>query len=128
MTVATDASYTTTRDLTDGRSRPPHLRSWSDGWRHLRFLLLFSPRWLFFYPGFVLIFLGVAVGARLIGGQWDIGPVVLDVNTLLMCAAFALIGYQSIWFGVLSKAFASREGLSLIVREKSGLVGSGIVG
>lgn len=95
----------------DGRSRPPHLRSWSDGWRHLRFLLLFSPRWLFFYPGFVLIFLGVAVGARLIGGQWDIGPVVLDVNTLLMCAAFALIGYQSIWFGVLSKAFASREGL-----------------
>lgn len=95
----------------DGRSRPPHLRSWSDGWRHLRFLLLFSPRWLFFYPGFLLILVGLGVGARLTAGQWDIGPAILDVNTLLVCAAAVLIGYQSVWFGVLSKSFASREGL-----------------
>ena len=59
----------------DGRSRPPHLHTWRDGWRHLRFLLLYSPRWLFFYPGLVLI------------------------------------GYQSMWFALLSKCFASREGL-----------------
>lgn len=95
----------------DGRSRPPHLRSWRDGWRHLRFLLLFCPRWLFFYPGLVLVVVGLSLGVRLTISSWRIGPVVLDVNTLIVCAAAVLIGYQSVWFAVLTKAFASREGL-----------------
>ena len=95
----------------DGRSRPPHLRSWHDGWRHLRFLLLFSPRWLFFYPGFALMWLGLVLGVKLSLGSWRVGTVVLDVNSLVVCSGAILVGYQSVWFGVLSKAFASREGL-----------------
>jgi glycosyltransferase involved in cell wall biosynthesis len=95
----------------DGRSRPPHLRSWRDGWRHLRFLLLYSPRWLFLYPGLLLMVLGLVVGARISLGSWRIGSTVLDVNSLVVCSAAVLIGHQSVWFGVLSKSFASREGL-----------------
>jgi hypothetical protein len=95
----------------DGRSRPPHLRSWRDGWRHLRFLLLYCPRWLFLYPGIVLCVVGFAVGVRLCFGQWSVGPAILDVNSLVACAAAVLVGYQSVWFAVLSKSFASREGL-----------------
>jgi glycosyltransferase involved in cell wall biosynthesis len=95
----------------DGRTRPPHLRAGRDGWRHLRFLLLYCPRWLFFYPGLALFVVGMSVGARLTVGNWRLGPVVLSVDTLVVCAAIVLIGYQSIWFAVLSKAFASREGL-----------------
>lgn len=95
----------------DGRTRPPHLRAGRDGWRHLRFLLLYCPRWLFFYPGAVLLVLGSGVGIRLSISSWHIGPAILDVDTLVACAAAVLIGYQSIWFAVLTKSFASREGL-----------------
>ena len=95
----------------DGRSRAPHLRTWRDGWRHLRFLLLYSPRWLFLYPGLLFTIMGVSLGARLAVGSMRIGDVVLDINTLLACMAAAIVGYQALWFGVLSKAFASREGL-----------------
>jgi len=91
----------------DGRSRPPHLRSWRDGWRHLRFLLLFSPRWLFLYPGLLLTFVG-SVGVAAL----SVTPVgILDVNTLVVASGVTFIGYQSVWFAILSKAFASREGL-----------------
>jgi glycosyltransferase involved in cell wall biosynthesis len=95
----------------DGRSRAPHLRSWSDGWRHLRFLMLYSPRWLFFYPGILLVAIGFAVGLRLTIGPWHLGSVTLDTNSLDLCSASIFIGYESAWFGVLSKSFASREGL-----------------
>ena len=95
----------------DGRSRPPHLRSWHDGWRHLRLLLLYSPRWLFLYPGLFLLTVGLLFGGRLSVGSFSVGSVVLDVNSLVICSAAVLVGYQSLWFGVLSKAFASREGL-----------------
>ena len=64
----------------DGRSRPPHLRSWRDGWRHLRFLLLYSPRWLFFYPGLAMLVLGLGVGAAIIPGPLSIGGVRFDVD------------------------------------------------
>jgi hypothetical protein len=95
----------------DGRSRPPHLRSWRDGWRHLRFLMLFSPRWLFLYPGALLMLFGVALGAWILPGQRRIGGVAFDVHTLLYAAAAVLIGFQSIAFAVFAKAFAINEGL-----------------
>jgi glycosyltransferase involved in cell wall biosynthesis len=95
----------------DGRDRPPHLRPWRDGWRHLRFMLLFSPRWLFWYPGIVLMAMGVIVGAVLMQGPLPLGRVTLDVHTLLFAAVAVLIGFQAISFAVLSKFFAARAGL-----------------
>jgi glycosyltransferase involved in cell wall biosynthesis len=95
----------------DGRSRPPHLRSWRDGWRHLRFLLLYSPRWLFLYPGIVLMVIGLALGLWLIPAPRSIGPLGLDVHTLLYAAAAVLIGYQAALFAIFSKVFAIGAGL-----------------
>lgn len=95
----------------DGRTRPPHLRSWRDGWRHLRFLLLYSPRWLFLYPGVVLVVLGTAVGLWLIPGGRTIGRFGLDVQTMLYAAFAVVIGFQSIIFALFTKAFAISEGL-----------------
>jgi glycosyltransferase involved in cell wall biosynthesis len=95
----------------DGRSRPPHLRTWRDGWRHLRFLLLYSPKWLFLYPGYALIALGLAGGAWLLPGPQTIGGITFDVHTLLYCALAVLIGFQSVWFAGLTKVFAITEGL-----------------
>ena len=95
----------------DGRSRPPHLRAWRDGWRHLRFLLLYSPRWLFFYPGLLLLLIGGGCGVVLTLTDVTIGPATFSIGTLAVCAGLVLIGYQSVWFALLSKSFASREGL-----------------
>src|ERR1700677_3068341 len=66
----------------DGRSRPPHLHTWRDGWRHLRFLLLFSPRWLFFVPGLALLIAGLVIGAIVAPHPFSIGGVTFDVDTL----------------------------------------------
>jgi glycosyltransferase involved in cell wall biosynthesis len=95
----------------DGRGRAPHLRPWRDGWRHLRFLLLYSPRWLFLYPGLALVALGTVVGALLLPGPRFIGSVGFDVHTLLFAAMAILIGFQSILFATFSKVFAITEGL-----------------
>jgi len=95
----------------DGRSRPPHLRSWRDGWRHLRFLLLYSPRWLFLYPGALLMVAGVALGAWLLPGPRRIGTVTLDVHSLLYAAAAVILGFQAVSFAVFTKIFAMSEGL-----------------
>lgn len=95
----------------DGRSRPPHLRSWRDGWRHLRFLLLYSPRWLFLYPGMLLMFLGLTVGLWLLTGPKTIGNMTFSVHTLLYAALAMIIGFQSINFAVFTKVFAMTEGL-----------------
>lgn len=95
----------------DGRSRRPHLRSWRDGWRHLRFLLLFSPRWLFLYPGLGLMLAGVIAGAWLLRGPLFIGSVGFDVQTLLYAAVAIVIGFQAIVFAVFTKVFAVSEGL-----------------
>lgn len=100
-----------TRLHRDGRSHPPHLRAWRDGWRHLRFLLLYSPRWLFFYPGLAMLVVGVGFGMVLTFTDVTIGPATLSIGTLAVCAGLVLIGYQSLWFALLSKTFASREGL-----------------
>ena len=95
----------------DGRSRPPHLRTWRDGWRHLRFLLLYSPRWLFLYPGLLLILIGVGLGAWIFPGPRTIGRVTLDVHTLLYAVLAILLGFQGVAFSAFTKIFAIREGL-----------------
>jgi len=95
----------------DGRSRPPHLRSWRDGWRHLRFLLLYSPRWLFLYPGALLMLLGLIAGLWLLPGPRAIGRVTFDVQTLLYAAVSVVIGFQAVVFAVFTKIFAISEGL-----------------
>ncbi|MFQ5678304.1 MAG: glycosyltransferase family 2 protein [Gemmatimonadota bacterium] len=92
----------------DGRSGRPHLRRWRDGWRHLRFLLLFSPRWLFLYPGAALLVIGVASMAWLVPGPRQVGPVNLDVNTLLYCGAAIVCGFQAMAFAVFAKLAAIR--------------------
>jgi hypothetical protein len=95
----------------DGRDRPPHLRTWRDGWRYLRFLLLYSPRWLFLYPGISLMFLGVLLMGWLLPGPRAIGSVVFDYHTLLFAGMAILVGFQSLNFAVFSKVFAISEGL-----------------
>jgi hypothetical protein len=94
----------------DGRSRPPHLRSWRDGWRHLRFLLLFSPRWLFLYPGVALLAFGLVVGAAVTPAPLRVGPVTFDVDTLAVAAAMIVIGFQSVLFALFTQVYASAEG------------------
>jgi glycosyltransferase involved in cell wall biosynthesis len=94
----------------DGRSRPPHLRSFRDGWRHLRFLLLFSPRWLFLYPGIALLWVGLVVGAILLPGPVRYGSVTFDVHTFLVAALCVMVGLQSISFAIMGRRFASRYG------------------
>ncbi len=95
----------------DGRSRPPHLRSWRDGWRHLRFLLLFSPAWLFLYPGLALLLVGAVAMTWLLPEPRATGGVTLDVNTLVFTAAAIVCGFQATAFYVFAKTFAIRSGL-----------------
>jgi len=95
----------------DGRSRPPHLRSWRDGWRHLKFLLTFAPKWLFFYPGLALAALGTVLLAALLPGSVHVGNVTLGVHTLLFAAAGVIIGAQLMSFAVVARLFGVREGL-----------------
>lgn len=95
----------------DGRSRPPHLRSWRDGWRHLRFLLMYSPRWLFLTPGLVLMLTGLLVSAWLVPAPRTLGGVTFDIHTLLLAGGMVVLGFQAIVFAVLTKVFAITEGL-----------------
>ena len=95
----------------DGRDRPPHLRTWRDGWRYLRFLLLYSPRWLFLYPGLALFLFGIAVCAWLLPGPRAVGGVSFDYDTMLAGAMATLIGFQSINFAVFSRIYATTERL-----------------
>jgi glycosyltransferase involved in cell wall biosynthesis len=94
----------------DGRSRPPHLRSWRDGWRHLRFLLLFSPRWLFLMPGLAAFAFGLLGTIVLTFGPVAIGAVGLNVSTELYLAALTVVGYQAVLFAILTKLYARHEG------------------
>jgi len=95
----------------DGRkAHPPHLRTFRDGWRHLRFLLLYSPRWLFLYPGLLLILLGlIGYGVALPG--LTLFGLNFDVHTLLFASLFIFVGFQSVLFAILAKSFAIGEGL-----------------
>ncbi|MGI9051869.1 MAG: glycosyltransferase family 2 protein [Ilumatobacteraceae bacterium] len=94
----------------DGRSRPPHLRSWRDGWRHLRFLLIYSPRWLFLYPGIVAMTIGALTTAALLIGPIEIGSVALDVATLIYAAALVVLGYQAALFSLVTRYYATQRG------------------
>lgn len=95
----------------DGRSRPPHLRTWRDGWRHLRFLLIYSPRWLFLYPGLFLMALGLILGLFIIQGPLGLfNHVYFDTNTLLYAGAFTIIGFQALSFGVFTRTYAVEAG------------------
>jgi len=95
----------------DGRSRPPHLKPWRDGWRHLRFMLLFSPRWLFLFPGIFLSLLGIIFAARLSLGDFQIGDVEFNVGTLVVSCMTIIIGFQLVAFAFFTKVFAIAEGL-----------------
>jgi hypothetical protein len=95
----------------DGRSRPPHLRPWQDGWRHLRFMLLYSPRWLFLIPGMLLILLGGVGVVALSEGDISAGSIHLGVHTMLYAAMTILVGYQAVLFSLFTKVYAISEGL-----------------
>jgi glycosyltransferase involved in cell wall biosynthesis len=90
----------------DGRSRRPHLRTWRDGWRHLRFLLLYSPRWLFLYPGASLMLLGLIMMLLLLPGTLTLGGIGFDINTMMYAAAAVIVGFQMISLAVFAKVFA----------------------
>ena len=93
----------------DGLRRPPHLRTWRDGWRHLRFLLLYGPRWLFLYPGAALMIWGLIIVVWLLPGTQKIGSISFDVHTLLYGAIAIIIGFQAVTFAFFTKIFAISE-------------------
>lgn len=95
----------------DGRSRPPHLRTWRDGWRHLKFLLAFSPRWMFLYPSLFLLAVGVLGMVLLSFGPLEVGSVVFDVQTMIVAAAAVVIGIQGTGLALVTRAFAAHLGL-----------------
>jgi glycosyltransferase involved in cell wall biosynthesis len=95
----------------DGRSRPPHLRPWRDGWRHLRFLLIYSPRWLFLYPGLVILLVGMIGTAVLLPGAVQIAGIVFDLHTFIVSCFAILVGLQSITFAVIARKYAAQRGL-----------------
>ncbi len=121
----------------DGRSRPPHLRSWRDGWRHLRFLLLYSPRWLFFIPGLVMMAIGLVAGVALTTGPVVIGALAFDVDTLVGASAMIVIGFQAVLFALFTKVYAAEEGflpedrrirkLVDVVSLEKGLIAGGLL-
>jgi glycosyltransferase involved in cell wall biosynthesis len=117
----------------DGRDRPPHLNTWKDGWRHLKFLLVYSPKWLFFYPGLFCFLIGaIGIGA-LSFGRLSIGNLTLDYHTMLYSSAFAVVGVQMISFAFISKTMgkvmqlwrssdAMLKAVEIFIRERSLLV------
>ncbi|WP_235933812.1 glycosyltransferase family 2 protein [Agromyces humi] len=119
----------------DGRSRPPHLRSWRDGWRHLRFLLIFSPRWLFLYPGAAAFLLGLIGSIILAFGPIEVGTIGFNVSTQVYLLALTIVGYQAVLFALLAKLYARHEGFFIPrsaaferVAERATLESGAIVG
>jgi glycosyltransferase involved in cell wall biosynthesis len=95
----------------DGRSRPPHLKPWRDGWRHLRFMLLFSPRWLFLVPGIFLSLFGAIFAAPLSMQNFQVGGILFNVGTLAVACMTVIVGFQLVAFAFFVKVFAIAEGL-----------------
>ncbi|WP_119389766.1 glycosyltransferase family 2 protein [Taklimakanibacter lacteus] len=91
----------------DGRSRPPHLRTWRDGWRHLSFLLVYSPKWLFLYPGLAIMLFGVLVAGLLLPGKMRVGSVDFDIHTFAVGCISTLVGVQAISFAVTARRLAT---------------------
>ncbi len=94
----------------DGRSHRPHLRSWRDGWRHLRFLLLFSPRWLFLIPGTALLIIGLVLNVIVMQAPVTLASITLDLYTLVIASAMIVIGFQAVLFAVFTRVYANAEG------------------
>lgn len=103
----------------DGRSHAPHLRSFRDGWRHLKFLLMHSPNWLFLYPGIFFVILGLALLVGLMFGPVSIGNITLDIHTMLYGSAFTIIGASTIQFAVFTKTYAKNSGFIPVNTEKT---------
>jgi len=99
-----------TRLSKDGRSRPPHLRPWRDGWRHLRFMFLFSPRWLFFIPGSTLLLMSSLIYCSILISPLRVGNIVFDINTLLFSQAGVLLGILLLTTGLSVRIIATKEG------------------
>ncbi len=95
----------------DNRGRAPHLRTWRDGWRHLRFMLLFSPQWLFLLPGALLFFSGILTLTMILAGPWLIGGLALDMHTMLFASAGTLLGFQLLQSGLLVFWLGVRAGM-----------------
>ena len=96
----------------DGRSRRPHLRTWRDGWRHLRFLLLLCPRWLFFYPGIAILLFGFGTGALLLPGPVALSSnITLDVHSLIVACLAILVGSQCLSFWIIARLYTAARGL-----------------
>jgi glycosyltransferase involved in cell wall biosynthesis len=95
----------------DGRGRPPHLRSWRDGWRTLRFLLLFSPRWLFLYPGCALFLCGLAAMAWLLPQPRRVGHVTFDIHSLFYASLAVIVGSQSVFFWIFARIYGAWAGI-----------------
>lgn len=117
----------------DGRSRRPHLRPWRDGWRHLKLLLLMSPRWLFFYPGLVLVILGVFGMALLSGEPLKISHYIFDIHTMLFASMFIIIGLQAVFFflciRLVSEAISSKleKWINVFTLEKGLILGGFLI-
>lgn len=95
----------------DGRDRPPHLRSWRDGWRHLRFLLSYSPRWLFLYPGFFFMVIGLVFSILIAIMPIQINQMILDIHSLLLFNTVFLVGFNMVLFSIKTRFYAFRVGL-----------------
>ncbi len=95
----------------DGRSRPPHLLPYRDGWRHLRFMLLFSPVWLFLYPGLAMMLVGLVVGGMILARPIHLNRIQLGLDTLIYCSTLVVAGFQGVLFWLLSRSYALQEGL-----------------
>jgi glycosyltransferase involved in cell wall biosynthesis len=95
----------------DGRSRSPHLRTWRDGWRHLRFLLAFSPRWLLLYPSLTILAVGLFGLIGLSFGERTVGGVTFSVQTMLACATAVIVGLQTAGLSVVARSYAAHLNL-----------------
>ena len=95
----------------DGRSRAPHLRTWRDGWRHLKLLLLCAPHWLYQYPGIILILFGLGIILSTFNGSAHIGPISFEIKTFLVGCFCLLTGVQASCFGLITLQFTSRFGI-----------------
>jgi glycosyltransferase involved in cell wall biosynthesis len=95
----------------DGRSRPPHLRRWRDGWRHMRFMLLHAPTWLFTFPGLAMVTIGILGQVLLYHGMVQVGTAKLDVHTMLVMAFLSVLGVQVVFTGLFARLYSSLHGI-----------------
>lgn len=111
----------------DGRDRRPHLRTWRDGWRHLKILLLFCPKWLFYIPGGILTSLGMITTLILLAGPITINGIELDIHTLTYSAALVIVGIQILFLGKFAEEFGIIGGMHRPRKNKKSPMEWGII-